>query len=316
VWSSAPLGPMPSIRRGVAMAYDAARQVVVAFGGRDVFTGALADTWEWNGSTWTQHAPAVAPAPRWNAVAAYDPQQQRVLLNGGGSFTTSFADTWAWNGTSWQQLVPAGPAGSGMAYDPLRQRMVLTGAATWEWIGGSWVQRASANANGWPIAFDPSLRGTVALDLNGNDPFRVYVPTVPATAPPFGAACAGSAGLPVLAATELPWLGGTLRLAVDAVPANGIAALVLGLSDTAWLGVPLPLPLGAIGMPGCELLVSMDDAVLGAPAGGTASWQVPVPNQTALLGFDLFAQAAITSPGTNTFGWVASNGVAASVGER
>ena len=100
------------------------------------------------------------------------------------------------------------------------------------------------------------------------------------------------------------------------MPANQLAVLVLGTSSTTWLGVPLPAPLASIGMPGCELLVSMDDARPGAPAAGVASWQVTVPYQTALLGFDLFAQAAITSPGTNAFGWVASNGVAASVGER
>ncbi len=43
----------PSARRGHAMAYDAAREVIVLFGGRGV-DGLLGDTWWWDGERWTE----------------------------------------------------------------------------------------------------------------------------------------------------------------------------------------------------------------------------------------------------------------------
>jgi hypothetical protein len=46
----------PTRRRGTAMAYDEQRRRVVLFGGNDD-SGILADTWEWDGTSWTRIAP-------------------------------------------------------------------------------------------------------------------------------------------------------------------------------------------------------------------------------------------------------------------
>jgi hypothetical protein len=55
--------PPPS-RHGHAMVYDAVRQRVVLFDG-DVFaTSYFNDTWEYDGTTWTQRTPATAPSER------------------------------------------------------------------------------------------------------------------------------------------------------------------------------------------------------------------------------------------------------------
>src|SRR5262245_54635307 len=50
----------PSARDRLAMTWDGARGQVVLFGGDDG-SGSLADTWVWDGSTWTQKSPATSP---------------------------------------------------------------------------------------------------------------------------------------------------------------------------------------------------------------------------------------------------------------
>jgi hypothetical protein len=52
------------------MAYDAATGTVVLFGGGGNHD--LGDTWTWDGTTWTQQAPATHPAARLSASMAYD----------------------------------------------------------------------------------------------------------------------------------------------------------------------------------------------------------------------------------------------------
>ena len=63
------------------MAYDAARQRVVLFGGFG--GGHLGDTWEWNGTNWTQLTPSTSPTARNAHAMAYDAARQRVVLLGG-----------------------------------------------------------------------------------------------------------------------------------------------------------------------------------------------------------------------------------------
>ena len=54
-----------------AMAYDAVRQRVVLFGGSNTNT-ILNDTWEYDGTTWTQRTPATSPSARGAHAMAYD----------------------------------------------------------------------------------------------------------------------------------------------------------------------------------------------------------------------------------------------------
>ena len=66
------------------------------YGGR----GGLGDTWTWNGTDWTQRAPAQSPPPRYDHAMAYDSARQRLVLFGG--ITPDFlADTWTWDGSTW-----------------------------------------------------------------------------------------------------------------------------------------------------------------------------------------------------------------------
>jgi hypothetical protein len=93
-----------------AMAYDAARQRVVLFGGG----GTLSDTWEWDGVTWTHRTPAASPPARGGHAMAWDAARQRVVLFGG--YANDFlSDTWEWDGVTWTQRTPAtSPAARGV----------------------------------------------------------------------------------------------------------------------------------------------------------------------------------------------------------
>ena len=54
-------GPLP--RYITAMAHDSVRGRTVLFGGRNGTT-LYGDTWEWNGTAWTQKSPPFSPSPR------------------------------------------------------------------------------------------------------------------------------------------------------------------------------------------------------------------------------------------------------------
>lgn len=114
----------PSPRYLAAIAYDATRQRVVLHGGQaGVFpnTTFLADTWEWDGTSWTQKA-TTGPSARVHQTMAFDRTRGRVVLYGGfvPSTNAELGDIWEWDGTAWQQSSLSGPANSialGVAYD-------------------------------------------------------------------------------------------------------------------------------------------------------------------------------------------------------
>jgi hypothetical protein len=154
------------------MAYDAARQRVVLFGGFSQYSGHhnLSDTWEWDGSTWSQRSPVTSPSARGEHAMAYDAARQRIVLFGGvfddGTVSgSSLSETWEWDGSAWSQRSPAtspsARSGHAMAYDAARQRIVIFGgrgpADTWEWDGSTWSQRM-------PVTSPPPGGGAMAYD--------------------------------------------------------------------------------------------------------------------------------------------------------
>jgi hypothetical protein len=145
----------PSARYFHAMAYDAAREVSVLFGGAST-TSASAETWEWDGTAWNQRI-VNGPSRRLGHKMVYDAARGVTVLFGGnaGMAGTYSAETWEWDGAAWTQRVFSGPSARrhhGMAYDAARGVTVLFGgqnadlatpinAQTWEWNGITWTQR-------------------------------------------------------------------------------------------------------------------------------------------------------------------------------
>ncbi|MBI3663134.1 MAG: hypothetical protein HY234_08815 [Acidobacteria bacterium] len=194
-WTQKSPSTSPSGTGSQAMAYDAARQQVVMFGGAvgdNVFNTVISsDTWVWDGTTWTQRFPANSPSPRLGAAMVYDPVRQQVVLFGGGPGSPeSFGDTWVWDGNNWTQKFPATspPARSnfGFAFDVARGQAVLYAGRgdgdtwlndTWVWDGTNWTQKFPATIPTTPralhrMAYDASRQQVVLFGGHGpsNDP--------------------------------------------------------------------------------------------------------------------------------------------------
>jgi hypothetical protein len=73
------------------MVYDSGLHAIVMFGGNDSNGNLFGDTWEWDGSNWTQLHPATSPSARTIFAMAHDSDRAvTVLFNGVGGST----DTW------------------------------------------------------------------------------------------------------------------------------------------------------------------------------------------------------------------------------
>jgi hypothetical protein len=147
------VGPQP--RSQLALAFDNTRGRTVLFGGTGATerigdTETFGDTWEWDGSDWTQ-VQDVGPPARSRHAMAFDSDRQRTVLFGGSGVGALTGDTWEWDGTVWTQVEDVGPPirelhGVGYATD--RKRIVLFGGSdanaalddTWEWDSTHWTQ--------------------------------------------------------------------------------------------------------------------------------------------------------------------------------
>jgi len=145
-WIDVPTAVAPAARTQHSMVYDSVRQRIVLFGGYQyASTGGnqtFGDTWEFDGTNWTQVA-TVGPTPRWRAAMAFDAARGVTVLYGGTlTGESSLADTWEWDGVAWTQRFPAGAPPNGLdgataAFDPTSNRVVLYGGL--EWSSTPWV---------------------------------------------------------------------------------------------------------------------------------------------------------------------------------
>ena len=158
VWHASD-APGPGLRRHIKMAYDAARERVVLFGGLDDSGRTfMDDTWEWDGARWTRVTDE-GPGPRSSYSMIYDPVRQRILLFGGLTGSDVRSDLWAWDGRRWTELpTSAGPSPrgeAGMIHDPATGDVIVTAGTAYERV------RDSAGRPGWRLAAEP-LRDTWA----------------------------------------------------------------------------------------------------------------------------------------------------------
>ena len=177
-WALRNVSPKPAARSGHAMVWDSVRNVAVLFGGGGG-SGILNDTWNWNGTVWSQQSPITFPTARYGHALAFDSARGVTVLFGGrDAASNALADTWEYDGVNWtQQFVQGFPAprvGAAMSFDSTRGVSVLFGgvlgggssqADTWEYDGMSWTQRMPA-ATPWPrygasMAFDSERDVTV-----------------------------------------------------------------------------------------------------------------------------------------------------------
>jgi hypothetical protein len=114
--------------------------------------------------------------------------------------------------------------------------------------------------------------------------------------------CAGSLPPSRLIPLDTPKIGRLFEVEVDRLPAN-IALMAMGFHRPA-----VPVPLSAIGMPGCALGIQVDAVGLLTAQGSTAPFRLPIPDLRALVGLRFYNQALVLDPGANSFGAVLSEG--------
>ncbi len=173
----------PPAVKSFAMATDAVRGGIVAFGGT---TGSSDQdtTWVRREGAWTAN-PAVpgGPIARRQHQLVWDPSTQSVLLIGGLGAGQVLDDVWSWDGSAWRSL-PAGPPARrlfGTAFDPIRQRVVVYGgygadgqpmSDTWTWDGTAWtahdlIEHPSTNS-GFVMAWDPAGEAVIVVGGSGD----------------------------------------------------------------------------------------------------------------------------------------------------
>lgn len=166
VWTRAAVDtPIPARLPGAQFVYDSARKKAVMFSSVSLdasgHTVDAADTWVYDGTSWSQVHSADPPQGRAAASMAYDPAERQTVLFGGydQAGTLGFRDTWTFDGAQWHlqhpAAVPAPRSDAAMAYDPVSRRMILFGGwevntpdraypdgfdDTWAWDGTTWTR--------------------------------------------------------------------------------------------------------------------------------------------------------------------------------
>lgn len=96
-WNPLPAGARPQHVWGSTAADHARSRLVVFTRGTP---GPGGETWEWDGTTWTQRLPTAAPPPRDQAGMAWNPGANRVVMFGGMDSSGPVNDMWEWDGAT------------------------------------------------------------------------------------------------------------------------------------------------------------------------------------------------------------------------
>src|SRR5436190_1922931 len=162
----------PPNRSSMAMWYDPLAHKTIFYSGLgrgsiDERITRYSDMYSFDGNGWTKLNVSNTPGERFGAQIAIDPRTGKLLLFGGLHSVLDTAtdnrtqfydnDTWSWDGASnsWTKLNPTvspyARQNGAMAFDPVRQEIVLFGgyagfyySDTWVWNGTSWTPRLDA----------------------------------------------------------------------------------------------------------------------------------------------------------------------------
>ena len=163
-WTNRNPANSPTGRRSHAMTYDASSSKVILFGGWDINSSRLNDTWAYDyaGNTWTKLGTNSSPSARRDHAMAYDSQDGKTILFGGSDSSSNLNDTWEYNyaGNTWTNRSPANSPQArsrhAMAYDSQNHKVILFGGYgssrllndTWvyDYATNVWTNRSPANS--------------------------------------------------------------------------------------------------------------------------------------------------------------------------
>jgi trimeric autotransporter adhesin len=194
----------------------------------------------------------------------------------------------SWNGATFVALPSAGVPVTALAELPNGD--LLAGGYGWvkRCNGATWSVVATMSDYAATMLALPQGEVAIAGGFSSvtavSSPYFVRMTTTcPASAVAFGSGCAGGGGMNQLTATSGPWIGSTFRSRATGMPNFGYAAAVYSLT-------PLNLPLDSVlfgALPGCVGYAAPDFLEVVLPSGGQAAFQLPVPNNLALVGLQL-----------------------------
>lgn len=179
-WQQIQPATLPPAREFASIAYDRDRDRVVLFGGYNYkadgkITQALFDTWEFDGTNWTEvlnSGPSVS-----KPLLVFDAARRETLLLGIDTTAKTLMYRWDVASRSWKSITPATlPAcvnEGGLVYQTHNQRVLYTGGVctsatspideTLEWDGTNWVKLPTATGRyvGAALAYDATSERVV-----------------------------------------------------------------------------------------------------------------------------------------------------------
>lgn len=185
-WAQLTPTASPTGKTGMQLVHDPVRGVFVMYGSSNTspFGGpSVNQTWEFDGTTWTQVFPATTPGGLGNYGACYDSVRGRVVIYGGTAnsfFPIAESGTWEYDGTNWSLRTTTGTPGPlerpAMCFHTGLGRSVLFGGidpqiggvdTTWLYDGTSWTAAPVTGARpavrtGATMTYD-SVRGVCVL---------------------------------------------------------------------------------------------------------------------------------------------------------
>src|SRR5690606_34249165 len=134
------------------------------------------DTWEWDGTSWAQLAPAAAPPARLHHAMAYDHARARVVLHAGNDGRGRLADTWDFDGARWTSVAassaPPPRQSQGLAFDLAARRLLAFGGED----GPTYRSDSLALATDSPAsyhAYGAGCAGSSGVVTLAVDPYRL-----------------------------------------------------------------------------------------------------------------------------------------------
>lgn len=162
---------------------------------------------------------------------------------------------------------------------------------------GFYPPDSTCSGSGWAVGGD-LLMVNALKHVAGGASFQTY-----------GAGCAGSLGVPSLAAGlgTLPTPGNVFILDIGNLPQN-LGLIGMGFSNTQSGPFQLPLDLTSFGLTGCSLLADPAVTQLLIGVGGTAQSGFLVPQGTSFLNLQIYTQAFSLDAAANPGGLTVSPG--------
>jgi hypothetical protein len=163
-WCRRAVASPPGLR-SAAIAWHGGSGRILLYGATQQWA---AQTWLYDGVTWTQAANGAGPGPRTNCSLGADFSTGSVLLFGGrNQWNSLLDDTWEWNGSGWLPrsaiTSPSPRENVKLNFNPTTGRMALFAgnqvgflglptslniSQVWEWTGNTWLAINSSNPIG------------------------------------------------------------------------------------------------------------------------------------------------------------------------